>query len=137
MTSLPDHPADLIRLALSDLRKVEKDPRYEVSMDSWHEPRGGTCHACLAGSVMAMSLNADIGEPLSPPSFLVSRKLSALDEFRTGSIEGGLDELGFKSPDTLPNWHYVCDYEDDPEAFHADMHKLADDLAAAIPGAQS
>lgn len=37
----PDKLSDLITLALNDLELVEKDPKYKVNMDVWHDVEDG------------------------------------------------------------------------------------------------
>ena len=124
---LPIKPSELIRLALSDLRKCEADPDYTTDMSSWHEPGRNTCYVCLAGAVMAKSLGADRYHDLEPMSFAdVEYLLFALDHFRVGDIGSGLENLGFKD-DEFPN-RVIIPYRIDSEKFHKQMHVLADDL---------
>lgn len=52
---LPTKPSALLRLALEDLEAVEADKKYKVAMGKWHEPNGA-CKVCLAGSVLAKTL---------------------------------------------------------------------------------
>ena len=75
----------LLDLAMSDLEKVEKDSRYEVNMNSWHW-KDQKCFVCLAGCVMAKTLNGDINDHLAPSSFSkdTESKLQAIDCFRCG-----------------------------------------------------
>lgn len=71
---LPKKPSALILLALDDLAKAERSPRYRVDMGTYHggsenlpqydpatckvtRPKAAPCVVCLAGSVMAFSLN--------------------------------------------------------------------------------
>ena len=75
----------LLDLAMSDLEKVEKDSRYEVNMNSWHW-KDQKCFVCLAGCVIAKTLNGDINDHLAPSSFSkdTESKLQAIDCFRCG-----------------------------------------------------
>jgi hypothetical protein len=98
MKTLPDKPSELIRLAIGDLCKVEKNPIYRINMNVWHSPnyKDMICEVCLAGAVMAGSLDAN-------PSFLTSPldycepsiycKLQALDKFRRGTFLEGVSYL--------------------------------------------
>ena len=136
---LPDKPSALIRVALADLRKCEKDKRYGIDMGNWHvpvddgdpdEPDEPACYVCLAGAVMAKSLGAPIGESKSCGSYyvdapLVSDQLAALDEFRKGCVSDALGEIGISEPHrTMP----IPAYERGAEDFHKAMNDMADML---------
>ena len=41
MSELPSKPSQLIRVALADLAKAERDDRYKIDMGIWHLPEGG------------------------------------------------------------------------------------------------
>lgn len=139
---LPDLPSALIRLALSDLEKVEEAEEYQVNMRDWHiywDPKdvdttpdvSGKCVVCLAGGVMAFSMGADRKEDLTPSNFpLKDRvKLSALDDFRTGDVGNGFSRMGL---DHCPlSDTSKTHYSEDPARFKTEMHKMADDLEAA------
>ena len=125
---LPDKPSELIRVALADLRKCEKDKRYGVDMGDWHSPDGSRCYVCLAGAVMAKTLGAPIGESKSAGSYgsapLVSDRLCALDDFRRGEVSDGLEELGILSPYRTMS---IPDYDaDNPDDFHKAMSDMSD-----------
>lgn len=94
---LPDKLSDLIEVALNDLELVEKDPRYKIRMDKWHSPQvDGKCHVCMAGAVMAMTLQQPVGRMMIPTHFdylNVGRKLHALDLARAGYFANALREL--------------------------------------------
>ena len=49
--------SELLRLALSDLDKVERDGDYDVYMGNWHMKSTSErkCYVCLAGSILAKS----------------------------------------------------------------------------------
>lgn len=55
---LPTVPSQLLRLALDDLRKVERSKRYAVDMGSWHEPNqyddkdNRVCAVCFTGALL-------------------------------------------------------------------------------------
>lgn len=128
---LPRVPSQLIRLALADLRKVEADPKYRVSMGHWHSRCSDTCYVCLAGSVMAKTLSAPpVNVPLSafPNDY---QALLALNDFRMGHVDVACMRLGIERPESVPGGIYVPGYEEDPERFHSTMHYLAANLEAA------
>ena len=124
---LPNDPSELIRLAIADLEKVEKDSRYEVDMGTWHYGSGAKCFVCLAGSVMAGTLGTDASESLVPGYFSDDdrNRLHALNCFRAGDISYGLGLLGIYSP----AWRRtIWPYGEDPDRFKRDMLELADFL---------
>ena len=126
---LPSKPSALIRVALADLQKCEKDKRYGIDMGDWHQPHAKLCCVvCLAGSVMAQSLGAQIGESRTPDDWsnTVARQLFALDDFRQGDVSDGLEVLGFSSERRKTS---IPEYEhDDPVPFHKAMNDMADML---------
>ena len=132
---LPDRPSELIRLALADLALCAADPNYRIDMYEWHNPQDdGVCQVCLAGAVMAKSLNAPPAAELYSSDFPENRKkIKALDAFQEGLVCGALAYLGHD----LSNWGHgardreITRYRADAGAFMADMRKLADDLEAA------
>jgi hypothetical protein len=85
---LPNTLHELLYIALCDLEKVEKDPRYRIEMEVWHNFNGlnNTCKVCLAGAVLAKT--CDI--PLESNSWelfdLPWRHLRAIDWLRKGYI---------------------------------------------------
>lgn len=129
---LPDHPGDLIRLAIGDLAKVEADPRYRVNMNEWHAPgHNGLCSVCFAGAVMAGSLGASREVESSPHMFgSNSDKLKALDRFREGDVQTGLCFMGLEP---LVQGMDVTPYGQRRSAFRRDMLAMADALDEAFP----
>lgn len=99
---LPSKPSELIRVALADLTKVERDKKYVVNMGSWHEPVsspyrrdggiGTTCAVCFAGSVMAKTCDVDPTTGVVPGFWpeRTERKFSALNSLRMGYVRTGV-----------------------------------------------
>lgn len=115
MTDLPDSKRQLLHLALDDLEKCEADPRYEIDMGEWHSATSKVCLVCLAGSVMAKSLECKPSEFLAPSDTNERRKLAWLDNVRTYFIlPEGLEELDRVS------------YRQNPTLFKSSMRKIAD-----------
>lgn len=98
-------PSSLIRLALADLKACEADPDYKIDMRTWHEPFWKTvdkkvCHVCLAGTVLAKSLDAPKTANTSPSLYIdldlgqgglgegstLADRVVALDHIRRGMI---------------------------------------------------
>jgi hypothetical protein len=116
---LPDKPSELLLVALADLEAVEQDKRYVVNMRVWHEANG-QCAVCLAGSVMAKTLNVSPVDSVIPDVFDVDAydKLLTLDDFRCGSLDYGLRRLGLPETgidniDSLDEWG--ADYDGNRE----------------------
>ena len=85
----PDKKWKLLELALNDLRKAERSKKYEVDMGQWHVPNS-VCKVCLAGAVMAFSLDANQSEEVDPGDFDDGwdEALSELDSMRCGHFWG-------------------------------------------------
>lgn len=63
----PTTASAIIRLAINDLTKVEKNKNYKIDMTEWHlKFENGPCYVCLAGSVMANTLKIDIDTYAGP-----------------------------------------------------------------------
>lgn len=125
---LPDKPSELIRLALSDLRKCENNPAYKIDMSLWHDPGAieGKCSVCLAGAVMAQTEGLSIDRykyPSSGDPFYL--KYNALNYFRVGEISDGLTCLKIKRPAGIPYSIVVAPHVTNPTQFHTDMESLA------------
>lgn len=129
---LPDKPSELIAVALRDLAKAERSPKYEINMGRWFQKDGDICEVCLAGSVIAFSLKPDKSvralEPNNYPDD-IEHKLEALDEFRCGNIGSGLSYLGIELPRFLADEESFPEYEKNPRGFKAAMKEMQKHLA--------
>ena len=112
---LPDKLSDLILVAIADLTKAERSPRYRIDMATWHRPNA-QCAVCLAGAVMAFTLRIPKEQHILPDhtSTKHSRsKLLALDEIRCGRVRWALNTMGIKPPPeisvVLPMPSYAAD----------------------------
>lgn len=138
-------PSVLITQAMEDLELAEKNPKYEIAMGQWHHPKhfgqhatakDNPCQVCLAGAVMAFSLEMSIDENIVPGQFAFETqgKLRALDAFRMGMIHEGLREMCIE---TDKDRHVGLfnrrteHYDTDPMQFKKDMYRIAEDLAKA------
>lgn len=129
---LPILPSDLIMLALKDLMAVEKLKSYKINMGKWHEPNG-KCSVCLAGAVMVKELKIPKYKSVTGPGGLglsdrEANCLSALDRFRRGDIEVGLNQMGLLLPPGTWGHQHICRYEDNKGVFYRDMERLARNL---------
>ena len=86
--TVPAKISDLIQLALDDVDKCEKDGRYVIDMDNWHQPGVKKCHVCLAGAVMAQTLKCDINKQVQRSLLSVewNSAMIALDKVREGYL---------------------------------------------------
>lgn len=126
MTTLPKIPSALIRLAIADLEAVEKDSRYVVCMNDWHIPDPMGCHVCLAGAVMAKTIGAPIDEFAFPNlADNCTSQLVALNDFREGNLESGLDELNIESSRFKPTVRVTSYSKRNSSKFKADMLSMA------------
>ena len=143
MKTLPSKPSELVELAIWDLKAIEQNPNYLIDMDSWHvsDIRQPKCWVCLAGAVMAQSLDIQPDMTVKPwdPIFdeddSTKNKLEALDSFRSGDIYNGIthmcpefdttekaDELLEKMGDDANI--YVPEYDESKESFYKGMEKV-------------
>lgn len=135
---LPDKPSELLVLALEDLEKVEKDPKYQVNMGTWHRPSEfePVCLVCLAGAVMAGHLQAKPEKQYVASDFggRNMSKFYALANFATDHIRKAVEEaigpeafeeLGeryYRIPVHAPNFK---SYSEDPESFKSSLRATA------------
>ena len=129
--SLPNKLSDLLELSLVDLIKCERSPRYEINMGMYHTPIGSTCEVCLAGSVMAQTLNADRRLNINDTNYpdKLERKLNALDDLRCGDVGWALMYLDRRRKHSEhPLNRDIVPYDDNPGVFKREMRKLARDL---------
>lgn len=138
---LPDKPSELIFVALRDLRACESDTTYKIDMWTWHTGQlfsDEVCAVCLAGSVMAKSLDASNADHYTPNDFGRNRnKLVALNCLRIGGYGRALRKLnkgrtmetafGIKPGMERP----IRSYEQNRDGFFEDMTKFAWDLHRA------
>lgn len=141
---LPSIPSQLLELALTDLERAEKSPDHTVNMGVWMRIEDRTCNVCLAGSVMAFSLDVALsakGFEVSPNELDTRSKnlIESLDYFRTGSLYSASIRLA--RADTDPKmvktvraigYRPTPDYDRaDPDPFKASMRDLISVLKAA------
>lgn len=98
---LPNKQSELLRLAIADARKCQADPNYILTMVQWHAKIGEHCHVCLAGAVVAKTLNSASYLCRCPGDFDpdTNEKLKIIDYLRRG-IWSGLDDAQSSKLDT-------------------------------------
>lgn len=139
---LPKTPSKLIRRAIADFRRVLRLKKtYVVDMGKWHQPNSH-CSVCLAGAVIAGTLEASPGMETAPGDYsrATDDALHALDDFRCGFIWNGLGMLDKEIPSGAKR-DVIDSLEDDIgrkikvsmkgkdwRTFNRHMLKLADEL---------
>jgi hypothetical protein len=94
--TLPNVLSDCIEIALQDLAKAEASDKYVVDMGTWHRPTDdGKCQVCLAGSIMAFTINNVITpdihiECTSDFPRILEHKLDALDSIRSHHLDSAI-----------------------------------------------
>lgn len=80
------NPLMLIGVAIKDFAKILKDDRYVVDMAEWHDYYSTTekCHVCMAGAVMAGTLEMDCNMSITPGCTSSNNKLLLINEWRCG-----------------------------------------------------
>jgi hypothetical protein len=118
----------LLEIAIPALRQIEKDPRYEVDMSTWHNPlRSAKCHVCMAGAVLASFGTSPLAD-LLPRETLCTAQLEAIDMLRRGHVRSALYILGLPDRGDFPDRMMdVYGFRD----FYPDLEKLLADLKAA------
>ena len=146
-TTLPDTLSALIRVAVDDARRLDRDA-YRPHWSAWHEPLYdadrpqliGRCEVCLAGCVIAGTLGQDLQEEAEPSDFdyETGYKLFALEDVRQGNLESALDLMSYQKhvvaekrsalasiprlrDDEFDDWHSF-------DAFLDDLGDVADQL---------
>lgn len=145
---LPDKPSELLQLALNDLEAAEASGQYNIDMSYWHSPgpqgrpmrdfpghsgdnrdvyKNSLCTVCMAGSVLAMTLELEptthalvkdddvaavnsCGERALLFDKDTTRKLNALNELRRGNLHSAFWRLGRKAPVEMPKEVPVAAY---------------------------
>lgn len=131
---LPNKASELLRLAINDLELIEKDERYSIDMNTWHiyNNEDNKCAVCLAGSIIAKTLNYNILKLFNFSNFSenIHEKLEALNEFKNGNIIWGLARLNLdysfmKGELTEPSVD-LTKYSENPSLFKQQILDLAD-----------
>ena len=84
---------EILRIALDDLKVVEKDPRYVINMHNWHNAAksSGACEVCLAGATLAVSMQVPTSSDRFPGHSALpegmAQKLYALNALRRGEVD--------------------------------------------------
>lgn len=127
---LPDLPSKLIRLAISDLKKVMKDKNYKVNMYYYHKPdflRDKKCMVSLEGCVMAKTLKVSRFRMYDATLFEeeISQKLKAIRCFSDGQIFIAFDWLEIDLKPGIPSSVAITKFEESKDKFICNMLSLA------------
>jgi len=122
---------------------LDKSKDYVIAMDdSFHTPllyghyddhdnyvpsKEDKCEVCFAGAVLANTIKMEKNEEFCDLDFSndVYNKVNALDSFRQGYIEDGLDNLGYNIPEYLARDVEITPYYVDRAKFKKDMANMA------------
>ena len=130
MNRLSEVPSELIRQAMSDYEQAMAHSHYEVDMTRWHAGTQGkmeACKVCLAGAVIAFSLDVLVEAKSNPHQFEFDtcQKLHALDDFRCGRIYSGLNLMNKQIPENMPHFTAISQFNGkNPEMWTQDMYHL-------------
>jgi hypothetical protein len=111
MQILPDKTSELLEVALRDLEACEADPKYRVAMHTWHHylTPEDVCLVCLAGAVMAKSLDVAYNHTRNP-TFVgdeaTRRKLFLLENLRDPSCSLNRDAVTIFSQFRCPTYQH-------------------------------
>ena len=142
---LPGRPSALIRLALADLRYVERHKKtFGVDMNSYAVKHSGKCHVCLGGAALAGTVGFDVDKmgldesagadyatlcDIDDTFGDAATAAYALDCFRTGELLEAFAMLDLEFPDhQVANTIYIVRYSDNPSLFKKQLGQLADQL---------
>lgn len=146
MSALPEKLSELLTTAINDLEACESADGYTVDMNVWHQWDGGhqTCAVCLAGAVMAQSLefpqkrNADFGSAELGGNMAA---LDVLDDISRGRIDDAvrkhseLNDGRQLAVTTLAasepvQWLQSKGYAESADVYKAHLRSVAEHLAA-------
>ena len=133
MTILPKIPSQLLRIAHADFSKIREDPSFTIQMGLWlfyHEiSKSAKCEACLAGAVMAKTLDCNpVKKQIFPDEFIGNEdQLKAIDYLRCNCTQAAFYRLGIDDPPSL-DAPLIPDYEASPSGFMTSLLALADHL---------
>jgi len=128
---LPDKTSELLTLALDDLEEVLKLPGYTPHHFIWHRlTNDGRCQVCLAGAVMAGTLEAERHVAHLPSDFSesINEKLLLLDALRNGHFGPYEDEELGRLWETEVCGFHVFDSPETALGFINGMRKIAEHL---------
>jgi len=140
---LPKKPSELLKLAINDMRELDRSI-YDPFSFSWHVPiydddyQFKHCRVCLAGAVLAYSLQVDCQENAGSYSNGGENfhQLQALENLRQGKIGQALDFLGmnhtkYELPDRVDVKHSMFSSWEQADFFLVEMDHLVDLLENA------
>ena len=140
---LPDHPGDLLDVALDDALMLSRNKDYILDRETYHEPTDGGCSVCLAGGIMVTRLSANINNYMAPIDYDldIACKLQALSAFAFLDIKAGLKKLNIPiTPkinkfcsdfewEAISFWHHGNDFLLNEKV----LRNLANELRTLIP----
>jgi len=136
---LPNTLHGLLRVAINDLREVEKQPKkFVVDMGRWIGRAGaGKCKVCMAGAVLARSGVVGLRK-LTKDSWDLPCSMMVIDNLRLGCVEDAANELYgdvegsmMVANKLIPSYFEVPSYSAARDEFYARLEALHKMLKAA------
>lgn len=147
---LPNKLSALMRVALANLAKVERSPKFNIDMtDDWVsfdgfpdgkvsdliKKKNSVCHVCFAGAVMAKTLDVEVEDGTyyfdGGMSSKDTNKMCALDDVRQGSVYSALISMEVKQKQVdkyiekyRHGWEPVTPYDEDRKEWRKDMWRI-------------
>lgn len=87
--TLPNTLHELLTLALDDIERLGDG--YQLDMGAWHMPYDGVCYVCMAGAIMAMTIEYPETMYVIPDHTDFDSKLRAVNRIRIGKLRGAWD----------------------------------------------
>ena len=142
--NLPSTLFGLLGTALDDFAVIEKDPKYRVAMNIWHEydATKDQCIVSLSGAILAVtkSMNRRINIKLGsiyddgyPIAASLKRKLFAIDDLRIGDVKSAWRTINLGAnldylPPNLPHDRDIIPYYKDSKEWWNEMNQLRVEL---------
>jgi hypothetical protein len=133
-------PSELLAIALKDLIKCERSPKFRIDMAEWvsQDEEEGVCEVCLAGAALVKTLNVTHFVNVQNKNGFTAKQAQKiadrsymLNDFRKGYIKDGLSRIGINiDHDTRYNnipYYYCADlysYNFDPALFKQSMRNI-------------
>ena len=138
-TPAPTKLSEAIRMALKDQLAVEKNPKIEIDMNTWHTALEGKpkCAVCFAGAVMHQQFYLTLGSTAYPNSFPLEWRMvfMALNAVRSGRVKeallymgGTLQRKAAKIAATIKVSSPMPDYHISRTKFRKEMRSIAKQL---------
>ena len=127
----PDKLWKLIKLALKDLKELEKNPRIKINMGAWHKMVGKKCLVCLGGAYLHCEV---MGRKKFETKFIHDLDLETiklmlcLDSLRVGNLVGAVCSFYNATYHASPPNRHMIYFEEDQKGWWKDMKQILKEL---------